>query len=185
MVYRLLKKIILILIISVVFFHLFTSPWFLKKLYPYPHRELIEENCFKNKVDPFFVLALIKTESRFYVQAHSRAGARGLMQIMPETGQWIARQMGLTDFKTAQLFEPDYNIALGIWYLTYLLEQFEEDLVKTVAAYNAGINRVNKWLVEGLWSGELADLEQIPYQETRKYVQRVFFNYQVYKYVYL
>jgi soluble lytic murein transglycosylase len=179
-----LKKMLLILLLGFICVCLFTSSWFLQKFYPYPHQKLIKENCLKYEVDPYFVLAIMKTESRFYSSAYSRAGAMGLMQIMPETGKWIAQQMGWEDFAEVKLFEPQYNIPMGIWYLAYLAEKFDNNIVKVVVAYNAGSNRVNKWLKEGLWSGELQDLAQIPYQETRKYVKRVFFNYQVYQDIY-
>lgn len=182
--YKVLKKIIMILLLGFICFSIFTSSWFLQRFYPYPYQELIRENCYTYEVDPYLVLAIMKTESRFYAGAYSRVGAIGLMQIMPETGKWIAKQMSWEDFEADKLFEPRYNIPMGIWYIAYLYNNFDRDTVKILAAYNAGTAKVKNWLREGLWTGELQDLEQIPYQETRKYVNRVLFNYQVYKYIY-
>ena len=182
---RFLKKIAVFIAIFLLAVYLFTSPWFLKNFYPYPYRELLQTNCALYGLDPYFVLAIIKVESRFYSQAHSRAGALGLMQIMPTTGNWIASQMGWPEFSEAMLLEPDYNLPLGIWYLAYLKERFAGNQLKVIAAYNAGVNRVTNWLNKGIWSGQIRDLAQIPFPETRRYVERVLFNYQLYQYIYL
>ncbi|MDD2235565.1 MAG: lytic transglycosylase domain-containing protein [Clostridia bacterium] len=182
--YKVLRKIIAILLLGFICVRLFTSSWFLQRFYPYPHRELIRENCDTYAVDTYLVLAIMKTESRFHSGACSRVGAAGLMQIMPETGKWIAAQMSLEGFEAGKLFEPRYNIPMGIWYIAYLYKSFDGNTVKVLAAYNAGATKVKSWLREGLWTGDLQDLAQIPYPETRKYVDRVLFNYQVYKYLY-
>ncbi|MGI6145060.1 MAG: lytic transglycosylase domain-containing protein [Clostridia bacterium] len=184
MIYKMLKKIIIILLLGLILVRILTSPWFLQRFYPYPHQELISENCRLYEVDPFLVLALMKTESRFYSGACSRVGAIGLMQIMPETGKWIAEQMGIEDFQADKLYQPSYNIPMGIWYISYLYERFDFNTVQVLAAYNAGATKVKNWMAQGLWTGELKDIKQIPYKETREYVDRVLFNYQVYKYIY-
>lgn len=184
MCYKVLKKIFVILLLGFIFVRLFTSPWLLQRFYPYPHQQLILENCRTYQVNPYLVLAIIKTESRFYAGAQSRVGALGLMQIMPNTGKWIADQMGIDEFEADKLFEPRYNIPMGIWYISYLYKTFDQNTVKVLAAYNAGATRVKNWLEQELWSGDIQDLTQIPYPETRKYVDRVLFNYQIYKYIY-
>jgi soluble lytic murein transglycosylase len=106
------------------------------------------------------------------------------MQIMPETGEWIAREIKLADYTEDKLFQPQYNIPMGIWYLSYLDKVFKGDLPKLLASYNAGERKVKKWLNEGTWTGKLQDIDQIPYEETRKYLERVLFDYQVYKRIY-
>ncbi len=184
MLKKLLKKIGAILLVGFLFIYILTSPWFLKKLYPYPHRDLVMQSCAAYQVEQYLVLAIIKAESRFYSDAHSRVGARGLMQIMPETGTWIAQQMKLEDFGADKLYNPSYNIPMGIWYIAYLSGNFDGSTVKVLAAYNAGEYKVKKWLKEGVWTGEPQDIAQIPYKETREYVDRVLFNYQVYKRIY-
>lgn len=173
-----------LIVLGVVLVILVNSAWFLKLFYPYPHRDLIAGYSREYQVDPYLVLALIRTESRFRTRADSRVGAKGLMQIMPETGVWIAGQMRIPDFSVEKLFQPDYNIPMGIWYLAYLDKVFQGDLVKTLAAYNAGEHKVKKWLNERIWSGRLQDLEQIPYDETKAYINKVLFDYQVYKRIY-
>lgn len=182
--YKVLKKMLIILLLGFICIYLLTSSWFWQRFYPYPHRDLINENCHTYGVDPYLVLAIMKTESRFHSRACSRVGALGLMQIMPKTGEWIAQQMSLEEFKEVKLYEPRYNIPMGVWYIAYLYKNFDQNTVKVLAAYNAGATKVKIWLEEGIWTGELQDLKQIPYPETRKYVDRVLFNYQVYKYIY-
>lgn len=179
-----LKKVGLVLLVGLFFIYILTSSWFLQKLYPFPHRELVLQNCASYEVDHFLVLAIIKAESRFLSTAQSPVGARGLMQIMPETGSWIAEKMKIKDYTAEKLYSPSYNIPMGIWYLAYLNRNFAGNTVKVLAAYNAGEYKVRRWMTEGNWTGELEDIQQIPYKETREYVDRVLFNYQIYKKIY-
>lgn len=174
-----------LIVLGVVLVTLVNSAWFLKLFYPYPHRDLIAGYSREYQVDPYLVLALIRTESRFFSRADSRAGAKGLMQIMPETGAWIAGQMRISDYSVEKLYQPDYNIPMGIWYLAYLDKVFKGDLVKILAAYNAGERKVKDWLNEGTWSGRQKDLDRIPYEETRSYIDKVLFDYQVYRKIYM
>ncbi len=184
MLYRWWRKIFSLILLGVILIVLINSSWFLKVFYPYPHRELVTTYSQQYNVDPYLVLAVIRKESRFYTQAHSRVGAQGLMQIMPETGMWIAQQMKLEGFSEGKLFEPQYNIPMGIWYLAYLDKTFNGDLPKMLAAYNAGEHKVRKWLNDRTWSGSLQDTDQIPYEETKNYVEQVLFDYHVYKRIY-
>ncbi|WP_034424465.1 lytic transglycosylase domain-containing protein [Thermanaerosceptrum fracticalcis] len=184
MFYRYWKKIASLIVLGIIFILLVNSAWFLKFFYPFPHQNLVIKYSSEYKVDPYLVLAIIRTESRFYSKAHSQVGAKGLMQIMPETGEWIAREIKLGDYTEDKLFQPQYNIPMGIWYLSYLDKVFKGDLPKLLASYNAGERKVKKWLNEGIWTGKLQDIDQIPYEETRKYVERVLFDYQVYKRIY-
>lgn len=184
MFYRWWRKVFSLIIMGLVIIVLVNSAWFLKLFYPFPHEELVVKYTREYRVDPYLVLALIRTESRFYAHARSRVGAKGLMQIMPETGRWIAGQLKIEGFTEDMLFEPQYNIQMGIWYLAYLDNVFRGDTGKMLAAYNAGEHKVKKWLAEGTWSGRLTDVQQIPFSETREYIDRVLFDYQVYKRVY-
>lgn len=184
MLYRWWSKISFLIVLGIIVILLVNSSWFLKIFYPFPHRELVLEYSKEYKVDPYLVLAIIRTESRFYSRAHSRVGARGLMQIMPETGQWIARQMKMADYKEEMLFVPGYNIPMGIWYLAYLDKSFGGDLPKILASYNAGEKKVRRWLADGIWTGHQKDIHQIPYEETREYIDKVLFDYQIYKRIY-
>ena len=184
MLYRWWRKFFLFLLLGIALVVLLNSSWFLKLFYPYPHEELVKKYCQEYHVDPYLVLAVIRAESSFKAQAFSVAGARGLMQIMPDTGVWIAKQMKLTDFTEEKLWEPDYNIRLGIWYLSYLDRIFNGETPKMLAAYNAGEQKVRRWLNDGIWSGSLSNTDQIPYAETRNYIDRVLLNYQVYRRIY-
>jgi len=130
------------------------------------------------------VAAVIRVESSFRSHVTSPKGARGLMQILPSTGAWIADQMGIADFHEDRLFEPELNVKMGTWYLQHLNEQFQRDLAVTLAAYNGGRGNVKNWLQQGIWSGERADVAQIPFPETRHYVWRVLRTYAIYAELY-
>lgn len=160
------------------------STWFIKLLYPLYHDETIKKYSKQFDVDPYLVAAVIRVESKFYHKAESRVGAKGLMQIMPETGEWVANKLLLENYTVEKLYDPEYNIQIGIWYLAYLIGEFDGDIVKSLAAYNAGENKVRKWLKAGIWSGNFNDIENIPFPETRSYVDRVMYDYQVYKKIY-
>lgn len=151
--------------------------------FPFPYREIIEEKVENTRVDPRLVAALIYVESKFNHLAVSKKGASGLMQLMPETGEWIAKQKGM-DFFHDCLFEPKKNLELGIWYLTYLYQVFEGETVLALAAYNAGWPKVRQWLDSGRWQGNYGDLHNVPYPETRRYVTRVLRIYYCYRHLY-
>ena len=105
------------------------------------------------------------------------------MQIMPETGLWIAAQLG-EDLTPARLFSPRDNIRYGVWYLGLLWKRFSGDPVKVLAAYNAGWPRVKEWLSRGTWDGTVADLERLPFPETRRYIIRILRSYRIYRFLY-
>ncbi len=151
--------------------------------FPFPYREIIVAETENTGLDSNLVAALIYVESKFNHRAVSQKGALGLMQLMPETGAWIARQKGI-GFARDDLFEPEKNIELGIWYLTHLAQIFDRETVLVLAAYNAGWPRVQQWVTSGRWQGKLSDLHNIPYSETRRYVIRIFRIYYLYDYLY-
>jgi soluble lytic murein transglycosylase len=139
------------------------------------------------KVEPAFVLGLIRQESAFNAQAVSPAGAMGLMQLMPDTAQQIGRQIKVAKFKDSRLTaDPKFNITLGRAYLDKLVDRFGGSYVLATAAYNAGPNRVRQWM-DTYGDPRQADtdvvdwIESIPFDETRNYVQRVMENLQVYR----
>lgn len=154
-----------------------------KILYPIPNREYVFRYAADYQLDPYLVAAVIRVESRFFHQAESGSGARGLMQIMPETACWAARKLGI-EFHPEMLFDPQYNIRIGCWYLRELLDYFNGNLGVTLAAYNAGQGNVTKWLDKGNWDGSLENLDKIPFEETRNYVKRVLESYYRYQKVY-
>ena len=132
-----------------------------RTLLPYHHQVIIEREARSQGVDPLLVAAVIRVESGFEEDATSPAGARGLMQLMPQTARWLAWRAGDPD-PTARLDEPEVNIHLGVSYLRYLDKQFAGDLPRVLAAYNAGQGSAARW----------SNLEEA-YPETRSYVRRV------------
>ncbi|AEG14194.1 Lytic transglycosylase catalytic [Desulfofundulus kuznetsovii DSM 6115] len=153
-------------------------------IYPFPYRETVMEYAAGRGLDPYLVAAVIKTESNFNPRATSRRGARGLMQVMPETGTWAAKKMGLSCYHPDLLYDPEFNIRIGTWYLADLYRTFDRDTILALAAYNGGQGNVQKWLEQQHWTGEKSKLDQIPFAETREFVRKVLWNYQVYRYLY-
>lgn len=150
-----------------------TSRPFLRLVFPIYYRETVQTVAKEYRLDPWLIFAMIRVESRFNPQARSSKGAMGLMQLMPQTALWIAEQRGQTSFQVKDLYRPEVNVDFGCWYLRSLLNQFQGDEVLALAAYNGGDGRVRGWLEREQWSGERETLYQIPFPETRRYVQRV------------
>ncbi len=134
--------------------------------------DLIKQYSAEYDLEPSFVAGVIHTESKFKPDAVSRVGARGLMQIMPATGEEIANALG-EPFDVDRLFDPETSIRYGCFYLRQQMDRFGQNKAVTLAAYNAGPHRAAQWLSEyGLDSkGRIA---YIPFEETRNYVDRVF-----------
>ncbi len=153
-----------------------------KHLYPLEYREHIFRHAAENGLEPFLVSAIIKVESGFRSDALSPRGAVGLMQLMPQTGEWVAAQRGEA-YAPELLLDPETNIRFGAWYLAYLNREFG-DAVIALAAYNGGRGNVIKWLSEGTWSGAATDLDQIPFPETRQFVRKTVWTEKVYAYLY-
>jgi soluble lytic murein transglycosylase len=139
---------------------------------PLVHEDIIRQQASAKGVDPSLVAAVIYAESRFRDQT-SHAGARGLMQITPETARYIARLSGGTAFEQGDLATPQVNISYGVFYLRYLLRQYGENKVLALAAYNGGEGNVSRWIAEAAMSERAFGVEQIPFSETREYVARV------------
>lgn len=155
-----------------------------KICYPLNYWSLIQKQAEARDIDPYLVAAVIKQESVFDPKALSTAGARGLMQVIPATGQELARELKLTGFSPNMLYKPETNLALGSYYLTRLLKKFDGNLVLALAAYNAGEKAAKKWW-EKYESDDLAQfIENIPYPETRNYVKQVWNNYNNYHRIY-
>lgn len=145
-------------------------------VYMWKYQNDILEYSEKNKIDPFLVAAVIKNESNFDRQAVSKAGAVGLMQIMPETGIWIAEQMGIEKFDPQDLYRTDANIRLGCWYLGELEYEFQRNWVLMMIAYNAGRGNTKAWMQENNWDYDFNRIEDIPYSDTREYVKKVLYD---------
>ncbi|MDI3297901.1 MAG: lytic transglycosylase domain-containing protein [Bacillota bacterium] len=141
-------------------------------LYPWPYRGEVEAAARAQGLSPYVVAAVIRAESGFRPQSVSHRGARGLMQVMPQTGLWAAEQMGLGKITPEQLEEPPLSIRIGTWYLAQLEREFGS-VPPALAAYNAGRSNVERWLSQGVWDGSQEDLDRIPFPETRRFVAKV------------
>ena len=124
-------------------------------------------------LDPALVLAVIMAESRFDETAISRAGAQGLMQLMPNTAADIARRMGNTDFAPYHVWDSDTNIRMGMFYLNWLKTRYNGNIELALAAYNAGLGNVDSWLADPSLSADGVTLTHIPFPETENYIRRV------------
>lgn len=148
----------------------------LEILFPTPYLSQIKKHT-KDEFDPIIALSLIRQESGFNQKARSRVGARGLMQLMPATARRFKRRV-----KKRQLYNPHTNISIGTKYFNNLLDRYDNNLVYSLAAYNAGEHRVDRWQNNFLSDDSiLVNIENIPYTETRKYVKLIFRNIFFYK----
>jgi soluble lytic murein transglycosylase len=140
---------------------------------PLRHDDIIRQQARDKGLDASLIAAVIYTESRFRDQT-SHAGAKGLMQIMPSTADYIARKSGGTAFVQGDLATPQINIAYGSWYLRYLLQHYDGSVVLALAAYNAGEGKVDEWWRIAQAGGEpFRVASHIPFPETRDYVGKV------------
>jgi len=139
---------------------------------PLRHEDIIRQQSTAKGIDPSLVAAVIYAESKFRDQT-SHAGARGLMQITPDTARYIAKLSGGTAFEQGDLATPQVNISYGVYYLRYLLRRYGDNKVLALAAYNGGEGNVDRWVSEAAMSERAFGVEQIPFTETREYVGRV------------
>jgi soluble lytic murein transglycosylase len=140
---------------------------------PLRHEDIIRQQASDKGLDPSLIAGVIYVESRFRDQT-SHAGAKGLMQILPSTADYIARKSGGTAFEEGDLATPQINIAYGSWYLRYLLQHYHGNEILALAAYNAGEGKVDEWYREASARGEDFDVaSHIPFPETRSYVGSV------------
>jgi soluble lytic murein transglycosylase len=157
---------------------------FWQMLFPLPYRDDVVKNAKSHALDPWLVAALIRQETEFNPDAHSRANAYGLMQLLLPTGRMVGRQIGITVSSSRTLLNPGVSIELGTQYLRSQLDNWNGDLSQTLAAYNAGPGRVKEWQSWGTWREPAEFVESIPFNETREYVQAVLRNADVYRTVY-
>jgi len=139
--------------------------------FPVRHMDAITANA--GELEPSLILAVIMAESSFRPYVESRVGAQGLMQIMPATAAEIAERMGKTDFDPEDVWLPEVNIAMGSFYLNSLLNRYDGSVELALAAYNAGLGNVNRWLANPDYSQDGKTLDVIPFPETYNYLQRV------------
>jgi soluble lytic murein transglycosylase len=153
-------------------------------LFPLPYREDLMANARAKDLDPYVVAGLIRQESEFDPQALSRANAYGLTQVRPGTGRQFARRAGVVNFTNRALFQPSINLKIGTTVLRSMLDQNSGSLEQTLAAYNAGPNRLAEWLTWRTYREPAEFVESIPFTETREYVQAVLRNADIYRRLY-
>lgn len=159
------------------------APAFIQRLYyPIYFPEVIFAEVEQLGVDPALLVALIRQESLFELSAESIAGARGLTQVMPATGEYVAQNSNFENFETGQLWLPYVSIKFGVWYLKQQLEIFEGNQFAALAAYNAGPGNVSEWIKT---SNDLdIFVESIPFWESRTYIRRIYVNLAAYRRLY-
>lgn len=163
-------------------------PWdrdLLTSIYPFPYQEIVRAESRERRVDPYLMAGLIRQESAFWVEARSRADARGLMQVLPVTGRELARASGPPGFSADDhLYEAEINIHLGVAFFADMRRRFGEGVEIILSAYNAGPSRAQRWRQ----FPEVRDLprfvERIPFSETRGYVKNVMANRAIYSWLY-
>ncbi len=143
----------------------------LRAAFPLTYRTEIAYYSTVYDLEPALVASLIRNESRFHPDAVSTAGAIGLMQIMPESGAWIAEQLSLAAYDPERLTDPSFNISLGTWYLRYLLDRYGS-VEAALWAYNAGPTRANAWLTQ----------DDPPFPETAAYADRIQHQLPIYRF---
>jgi soluble lytic murein transglycosylase len=150
-------------------------------LFPFPYNDTVVKWSKEHEINPILVISLIRQESRFEPEIRSSAGALGLMQVMPETGEWIAEKIDLQDYS---LINPEQNITLGTWFLNYTHEEYNSNSMLAIASYNAGPGNVSSWVKRFGFNDPDEFVEKIPFGETKNYVESVFSNYWNYLRIY-
>ena len=173
-----------VIVVLLAFYAVLQIPVVIKMIYPLYFKETIIKYALEYKLPPPLVAAVIKTESNFNVFAESGKSARGLMQITPSTGKWIAEKLQMDNYNDDMLFDPEVNIKFGCWYIRYLYSNYNGNMTLTFAAYNGGRGNVDKWLENEKLSKDGKNLDQIPFEETKNFVNRVNKNYKIYNKLY-
>jgi soluble lytic murein transglycosylase len=157
---------------------------FWRHAFPLPYRTDLERNARERNLDPFLVAALVRQESEFNPNARSPVNAHGLTQVMPATGRQLSRTLGIKGFRTSMLLRPDINLKFGTYYLRRMYDELSGRLEPTLASYNAGKSRAVDWLGWADYREPAEFVENIPFTETRNYVQYVTRNADIYKRLY-
>jgi soluble lytic murein transglycosylase len=150
---------------------------------PLSNEQVIREQAKAKDLDPALIAAVIYAETKFDPRTSS-AGAEGLMQIEPATAEFLAKLSGGYSFTTSDLGTPAINVAYGSYYLRYLLNHYSGDEMLAVAAYNAGLANVDEWVAKARAEGKSLTVAEIPFGQTRAYVQKVLSAQREYRVLY-
>ena len=160
------------------------TPQIQKFFYPVKYREYVEKYAAMNGLDKYFVYAVIKTESDFDPDAESDVGAKGLMQLMEDSYDWVKYRMGTDDMSAySDICDPELNIKYGTFLLRLLYEEYDS-METAAAAYHTGRGNVNKWLSDSRYSSDGKTLCDMPSSVTRHYVRKVMKAYDKYNSLY-
>lgn len=178
------KRVFALLLLTFLLFLFLGTNVLGRMLYPIHYQEEIRQNAEKYQLDPFLIAAVIRVETNYKPDATSSKGAYGIMQLMPDTSDWIIEKAPFPGAFKNRLDDPAVSIELGSWYLHWMFKQFNGNTFAVLAGYNAGHGKVSRWLQEGRWDGTFDNTDQIPYGETKRYVQRVTYYYDKYYKIY-
>ena len=170
--------IILVAIILIIIVAICINKLMKKTLYKKDYSEYVIKYSQKYEVDENLIYALIKAESNFKADAVSNKNAQGLMQLMFATAEEVANKNGI-ELTEENILNPDININIGTKYISTLLEKYE-CIELAIAAYNAGIGNVDKWIEKGIIKSDGSDIENIPFRETNTYVRKIMRDYKIY-----
>ncbi|MBU0478165.1 lytic transglycosylase domain-containing protein [bacterium] len=131
---------------------------------PIKYAPIVYKSAQKYNIDPALIMAVIEIESKFNAKAVSKAGATGLMQIMPKTAKSLSRELNIKKYNKDFLYNPEINIKIGTYYLKKLLQEFNNDIDLSLGAYNGGIGNIKKWQRQK---------KEIPFEETRTFIKKV------------
>lgn len=152
-------------------------------LYPVKYSEIINKYAEKYNLPAELIYAVINTESGFNENEVSPKGAKGLMQIMENTAEWVNSKEKIENYDYDKIFDPDINIHIGCWYIAWLKKLYSGDDMLVLAAYNAGSGNISKWLSDEAYSKDGKTLSAIPFKETSNYIKKVNCAKAFYKYI--
>ena len=181
---------VLIIVLAIGVAGWFVYGWYQKDLlrktleaYPLAYRELIQRYAAEEGLEPAYIAAIIMSESSFRAEITSGANAQGLMQIKPDTAEWIAGKFNET-YTEGCLYNPETNIKYGCWYMGWLIDRYGGDKACASAGYHSGQGTVDGWLKDPAYSADGRTLTVIPGENAKKYVERVLERYEKYKEIY-
>jgi soluble lytic murein transglycosylase len=150
---------------------------------PLAYSDVIRQQAAEKHLDPALIAAVIYAETKFDPRPSS-AGAEGLMQILPQTAEFLAHRSGATTFTISDLATPQVNIAYGSYYLRYLLDHYGGHEMLALAAYNGGETNVDRWVAEERREGRPLTIDEIPFAQTQAYVAKVLHAQRQYRQTY-
>lgn len=178
---RIIISFIIILLLGFLLFKIIkVQDIILKQIYPRDYQEQVEKYAKQNNVDPLLIYSIIKAESNFNPEVVSKSNAMGLMQLMESTAVEMANKLEDPIESKDELFLPEKNIMIGTKYFAELMKRYNGNMLLALTAYNAGIGNVDEWIEDGIIRKDGSDIENIPYQETNRYVRKIVRDYKIY-----